>query len=178
MGGGSAPRRQRPALSSQPCRTPNGLAQRSSPVARPTRGDRLLRRAEKPRRASLQRSATETYAQHSQQEGAGDGRHRQIATASRLQTSLCCRSVRPRWYDCPAEFLASVVKRLWTIRALPLTGCRTGSGCKRRTPKLKPGRMPRGVRLRSNRADLEPRRSDFAEPRRCQLLTSSLNTLQ
>src|SRR5271169_6786307 len=50
----------------------------------------------------------------------------------------------------------------------------TGSGCKRRTPKLKPGRMPRGVRLRSNRADLEPWRSDFAEPRRCQPWTSRL----
>jgi hypothetical protein len=39
-----------------------------------------------------------------------------------------------------------------------------GSGCKRRTPKRKPGRMPRGTRLRRNGADSEPLRSDFAEP--------------
>jgi hypothetical protein len=46
------------------------------------------------------------------------------------------------------------------------------------TPKLKPGRMWRAARLRGNRADLEPLRSDFAEPRRCQAWTGSLNTLQ
>src|SRR6202166_1226649 len=38
----------------------------------------------------------------------------------------------------------------------------------RRTPKLELGRMRRAARLRCNRADLEPLRSDFAEPRRCQ----------
>src|SRR6202158_6624235 len=68
--------------------------------------------------------------------------------------------------------LVGTVAGAWARR------CWQGRGGKRRTPKLKPGRMPRGVRLRSNRADLEPRRSDFAEPRRCQPLTSSLNTLQ
>jgi hypothetical protein len=46
------------------------------------------------------------------------------------------------------------------------------------TPKLKPGWMRRAARLRCNRADLEPLRSDFAEPRRCQPWTGSLNTLQ
>jgi hypothetical protein len=38
----------------------------------------------------------------------------------------------------------------------------------RRTPKLELGRMRRAAWLRCNRADLEPLRSDFAEPRRCQ----------
>jgi hypothetical protein len=44
--------------------------------------------------------------------------------------------------------------------------------------KLKPGWMRRAARLRRNRADFEPLRSDFAEPRRCQPWTGRLNTLQ
>jgi hypothetical protein len=52
----------------------------------------------------------------------------------------------------------------------------TGSECKRGTSEAGPDAAP--TRLRRNRADLEPLRSDFGEPGRCQPLTSSLNTLQ
>jgi hypothetical protein len=44
-----------------------------------------------------------------------------------------------------------------------------GSGCKRRTPKLKPGRMPRAKLDCWQCADLGPSRSDSGEPRRCQV---------
>jgi hypothetical protein len=80
--------------------------------------------------------------------------------------SLAAFGRRPR---CPLTGRVGRHPKPITDSATELRGRRGGRRRGVAQPsKLKPGRMPRGTRLRCNRADLEPLRSDFAEPRRSQ----------